>query len=114
MNILKVHEVQAGTELDGFDISYHVTVVAPGDEHDGTDIYASRFPDKAVMKAVVKTAEDPFLGYVVQVDQDVATKAGVLNLERMVNATRFEAIRGLASAEFDATAAVDMIKHDKG
>lgn len=109
---LNVVEVKAGTELDGYDVSYQVTVESG--EFDGTSIYSSRFPDKAVIKAVVKTAEDPFLGFVVKVDPAVATAAGVRNLEQRVDAERFQAMRALASTEFNAAEAVEAIKTFQG
>lgn len=112
MSTLKVIKVAAGTELDGYDISFKVTVV--GGDHDGTEVYSSRFADKAVMKAVVKTAEEPFLGWNVEVEPEVATAAGVRNLEQRVDAERFQAIRHLATTEFDAAAAVEMIKQSQG
>jgi hypothetical protein len=109
---LNVVEVKAGTEFDGYDVSYQVTVESG--EFDGTSIYSSRFPDKAVIKAVVKTAEDPFLGFVVKVDPAVATAAGVRNLEQRVNAERFVAAKEMFGAEFDAAAAVEIIKTVQG
>lgn len=110
---LNVVEVKAGTESEGFDISYRVVV--EGGEHDGTEIYSSRFADKAAIKAVVKTAEEPFVGFAVKVlDPAVATKVGVRNLEQRVDAERFGAIRELAAQEFDATKAVEMIKTFQG
>jgi hypothetical protein len=114
MNTLSVYEVKAGTETDGFDISYRVKVVAPGTEHDETEIYSSRFADKAVMKAVVKTAEAPFLGFTVSVDPDVASAAGVRNLEQRVNSERFLAAKEMFAAEFDAKQAVEFIKQVQG
>lgn len=112
MSTLRVIRVSAGTEADGFDVSYRVKV--DGGEHDGTEIYSSRFADKAVMKAVVKTVEDPFQGFVVAVEPEVATAAGVRNLEQRVDAERFGAIKALAATQFDATAAVEMIKTVQG
>jgi hypothetical protein len=112
MSTLRVVKVSAGTEADGFDVSYRVQV--DGGEADGTEIYSSRFADKAVMKAVVKTAEAPFEGFVVSVDPEVASAAGVRNLEQRVDAERFVAIKELAAQEFDAAGAVQMIKTLQG
>lgn len=114
MSILKVTEVKAGTELDGYDISYRVTVVAPGTEIDGTDIYSSSHPDKAVMKAIVKTAEDPFTEFTVKVDPAVATAAGVKNLERLEKSMRLDFLKQAINAEFDAGTAVEIIKATQG
>jgi hypothetical protein len=66
------------------------------------------------MKAVVKTAEEPFSGWAVKVEPAVASAAGVRNLAQRVDAERFGAIKQLAASEFDAAATVEMIKNNQG
>lgn len=111
MSTLNVVKVSAGTETDGFDISYRVVV--EGGEHDGTEIYTSRFPDKAYVKAGVKTAEDPFLGFTVKIEPEVAVAMGVRNLEQRVKADIVDAA-GAALANFDASKVAEAIKATQG
>jgi hypothetical protein len=116
MSILKVIENKAGTELDGYDISYRVVVDAESTEDftNGDVIYSSRFADKAVVKAVVLTADQPYLGFTVAVDPEVATAAGVRNLEQRVKAEKLDALTQIVNAEFDAAQAVEFIKTVQG
>lgn len=114
MGTLNVTKVSAGNELEGFDVSYQVTVASEGADADGTTIYQSRFADKAVIKAVVKTAEEPFTGFTVAVEPEVASACGVRNLEQRIKADKLEALTQIVNAEFDAAQAVEFIKTVQG
>lgn len=109
-NVLNVTEVKAGTELDGYDISYVVTVAAPDTELDGKQVYTSRFANKAVMKAAVMTADAPFMGFVVQVSPDAAQAAGVANLELIVKASKLDALTQIVNAPVPAAEMVAFAK----
>lgn len=73
---------------DGFRITFN-----------GEPVYQSRFADKAVMKAAVLTADERFAPAVISIAEGVAEVAGKLNLSKILDSERFQAVRALVMAD---------------
>lgn len=111
MNTLRVETVKTETTpgefvTDGF----RVTPVLE-DGTVGEPLYGSRFANKAMAKAFVLLGSEQHAGWAVTVESsEVTDVAGRLNLEQRIDADRFRAIRGLATADIDVSGAIEAMK----
>lgn len=115
MNVLHIEAAKTETTpgefvTDGYRVRVECTDENSPSEYNGKAIYASRFPNKAVMKGVVLLTDERFTGFMLEVDPEVASEAGKKNLELMVRADKYTAIESVVKAQFDAELAVEAIK----
>lgn len=112
MNILHIETAKTETTPGEFVTDgYRIVVKAEGHELDGTTLYQSRFPNKAVIKAFVLLADARFDGWAVTTSgAEVTDAAGKENLRVLIDADRFQAIRELANMQVDVDTTVDAIK----
>lgn len=115
MNTLRIEAAKTETTpgefvTDGYKVTVLCTDEDSPSEYNGKAIYASRFANKAVMKAAVLLTDERFTGFLLDVDPEVATEAGKKNLELMVRADKYTAIESVVKAQFDAELAVEAIK----
>jgi hypothetical protein len=93
MNTLTVVKAQTETSPGEFVTDgYSVKVEAEGTEFHGQAIYTSHSPLKAFVKAGVLTEDSRFAGFVVTLEDGVATEMGKDNLVQRLKAERFDAL----------------------
>lgn len=114
LNVSPVTEQVSETETvtKGYQVTVNGEFKLEGEDFAGKAIYGSRSALKAVVKAVVLTSEEKFLGWSIQVDPDTAVAMGLENIKNLESRAQWEHVKfhAQASEEFEPEAEVAKVK----